>query len=271
MPVSEKTALITGAASGIGRALTTRLLEEGWAVAALVRRDLPDDPIFASAITRKRLRIYHADLADAAARRIAIAEIAAHEPRLDLLFNNAGVATGTPQLSPQNRELHFEVNCIAPYVLADGLTPALAAANGRIVNTVSDAVFMTRHFDPETLAHPPGRFRRIIGPYASSKLALALWSKALAPSLAKCGVSIISVTPGPINTPLNSSAGMPLFMRPLVRFMAKSPAHGADLLLEAASPSYPSGNLVMKSKLRPIPFATEAERTLRLVVEAAKV
>ena len=206
-------------------------MEQGWTVAALIRRDLPDDPVFASAITRTALRIYRADLADAVSRRSAVGEIAKHEPRLDLLFNNAGVATGTLQFSPQNRELHFEVNCIAPFVLADGLTPALAAAGGRIINTVSDAVFMTRRYDPETLANPPGRFRRIIGPYATSKLALALWSKALATSLAKRGVTIISVTPGPIATSLNSSPGMPLFMRPLVRL------HGETTGLRRKSPA----------------------------------
>lgn len=265
-----KTAVITGAASGIGLELLKRLLGEGWAVAAPVRRPLPDDPDLARAAAEGRLRIYPGDLADASSRGAVVAEIAAAEPRIDALFNNAGVSTGTLQFSPQGLELHYEVNTVAPYVLVDGLRANLAASgHGRVVNTVSNALFFDKKYDPETLAHPTRPFRVVSGPYASSKLALALWSVALAPALAAQGVTVVSVEPGPSDTPLVRGPGFPALMRPLALLIAKPPAHSAGLLLEASRSAHPSGTLLLKRKARTLPFLERAEHTLRVVAADA--
>lgn len=263
-----KTAIVTGAGSGIGLELTKRLLREGWSVAALLRRPSQEYPNFPNE-TIKWLRVYTGDLSDAAERRAVVTRIAEIEPRIDILFNNAGVSTATLQFSPQGREMHYEVNTIAPYVLTEALTANLAAAGGRVVNTVSDAIFFDKRFDPNTLAHP-ARFKKVTGPYASSKLALALWSKAISPALATCGVSIVSVTPGPNDTPLLHGPGMPTLMRLIARMVAKPPTHGAGLLLDAAVGSYRSGDFLMKGKVRDLPCEGKAERTLDVTALAAR-
>ncbi len=265
-----KSAVVTGAASGIGLALTTRLLSEGWSVAALVRDTLPDHPELRAASDDGRLRIYRGDLADARSRQSLVAAIADSEPAIDVLFNNAGVSTGSLQLSPQGLELHFEVNCVAPYVLAEGLSAKLASGGrGRVVNTVSDAFRFLRRFDPESLAHPT-TFRKVIGPYASSKLALALWSKALAPDLARRGIRIVSVAPGPNDTPLVHGPGFPALLRPLARLIAKPPSFGAGLLLDAATMSHEPGAFIDRGRVRPLPFEAQGAKVLALVAAGAE-
>lgn len=263
-----KNVVVTGAASGIGLALTRRLLADGASVAAVVRRSMPAAPELVRAAEAGRLRVYHGDLADASARRALVAAIAAGEPRIDALFNNAGVSTGTLQFSPQGRELHYEVNCIAPYVLTDGLKAGLSAARGRVVNTASDALFFDKRYDPERLASPAS-FRTITGPYASSKLALCLWSSAAAARLEADGISIVSVAPGAVNTPLIRGPGMPALMRPLAWLISRPPSHAADLLIDGATSEHPTGSLVMKGKIRLPPFPEHAARTLEVVAAAS--
>jgi NAD(P)-dependent dehydrogenase (short-subunit alcohol dehydrogenase family) len=266
--ISMKNVVITGAASGIGLALTKRLLANKTDIAAVVRRAMPASPELDSAIADGRLRVYRGDLADASSRRELVEAIAEGEPRIDALFNNEGVSTGTLRFSPQRRELHYEVNCIAPYVLTDGLRAGLAAAGGRVVNTASDALFFDKSFDPDALASP-SRFRTITGPYASSKLALCLWSSAAAGMLRAEGISIVSVAPGAVDTPLIRGAGMPRLMRPLAWLISRPAPRAADLLIDGATSDYPSGSLVMKRKVRSLPFPDRAARTLEIVAAAA--
>jgi NAD(P)-dependent dehydrogenase (short-subunit alcohol dehydrogenase family) len=87
-----KTAIVTGAGSGIGRAAATALLKDGWNVALLGRRieplnEVADDPAFAG-----RAFAHSCDVADAHAVEQAFATIVERFGRLDLLFNNAGVS-----------------------------------------------------------------------------------------------------------------------------------------------------------------------------------
>ena len=263
-----RTAIVTGAGSGIGLELTKRLLREGWSVTALLRRPSQEYPTFPGEIAG-RLRVRTGDLSDAAERRAVATEIAESEPRIDVLFNNAGVSTATLRFSPQGREIHYEVNTIAPYVLTETLAANLAAAGGRVVNTASDAVFFDKRFDPDALAHP-ARFRKVTGPYASSKLALALWSKEIAPALAARGIGIVSVTPGPNDTPMLHGPGTPTLMRLVAQMVAKPPTHGAGLLLDAAVGPFRSGEFLMKGAVRDLPFEGKAERTLDVIASAAR-
>jgi NAD(P)-dependent dehydrogenase (short-subunit alcohol dehydrogenase family) len=260
--------VVTGAASGIGLALTSRLLERKTDVAAVVRQAMPRTPELDRAIDEGRLRVYRGDLADTASRRSLVETIAAAEPRIDVLFNNAGVSTGKLEFSPQGRELHFEVNCLAPYVLAQGLRASLSAAGGPIVNTASDALFFDKRYDPETLA-VPSRFRTITGPYATSKLALCLWSSAASAGLNDGGITIVSIAPGAFDTPLIRGAGMPTLMKPLAWLIARPPSEAAELLIDAATADYPTGCLVAKRRVRPLPFLERADRTLEIVAAAA--
>ena len=76
----------------------------------------------------------------------------AKHPRIDYLFNNAGVLTETLQFSGHGNELHFEVNTLAPLQLIDGLRPALRSAGGAfIVNTTAGLANRVKALDWDDL------------------------------------------------------------------------------------------------------------------------
>lgn len=258
--------VVTGISSGVGQELARQLLREGHQIVGLGRRE-PEDAELAAAQAQGRLRLYRADLADAAGLDVALAALVQAEPRVDALVNNAGVGLEALQYSPQGREMHFEVNTRAPHAILTALLPRLRAGRWRrVVNVSSDAALMVRGYEPQRLVRPQ-RFRKLLGPYAHSKLALSLWTQALAPRLAAEGVHVISANPGGNRTAMTQSAGMPAWLRPLVRFsfVFRHPSHGAGLLQQALFGDHPAGAFVNKRRTVALPFAERAAETLALV------
>jgi 2-keto-3-deoxy-L-fuconate dehydrogenase len=135
MRLAGKTALITGAAHGIGRATAERYLGEGAQVWA-VDRDAEALATLHGCVPRQ------ADLCDAQ----AIAALAAEAPPLDILFNCAGmVASGTIlDCSEADWTASFDLNVTAMYRLIRAALPAmLAKGGGSIVNMASVASSIT--------------------------------------------------------------------------------------------------------------------------------
>lgn len=265
MRPGKRTALVTGARTGVGLALTQRLLAEGWDVAVLVRSPITDAPDVLAAEAAGQLRTYRADLSDFQSLRGAVQEIARKEPSIDVLFNNAAVGPGELLFSAQDRELCFEVNTVVPYVLTRALAPNVANSQlKRVVHTSSNALLYVKSFEPKGLAHPTGKFRPLLGAYAHSKLALSLWTQALADELSTQGISSVSACPGPNKTPLTASAGMPWPLGLVARFFFKPPSVGADKIHNAAlgSPRVPDGSFLNKGKVTPLPFAHSAQAVL---------
>ncbi|MED3965862.1 SDR family NAD(P)-dependent oxidoreductase, partial [Niallia taxi] len=87
----RKTALVTGANSGIGLELTKKLIENGWEVAALIRSEFPQEELnIHQKIRQGSIRIYRADLSDFTKIKTALMQIKEKEAKLDAVFNNAG-------------------------------------------------------------------------------------------------------------------------------------------------------------------------------------
>lgn len=262
------TALITGANSGIGLELTRRLLAEGWDVVALIRSTFPaDEPQIAQALAQGRLRSYSADLSDFASLQSALAELAARESRLDLLFNNAAAAVGGLRQSPQGRDIHFDVNTVAPYLILMELRPLLARGSLKtVINTSSSVLLFVRQFSLERLQHPPV-YKPLSGPYGASKLGLSLWTQALAPALQAEGITIRSVNPGATKTKMTIGPGMPKWILPLRNLFFAEPAVGAARLYDAAFGPWQgqSGIFINGGKARRLPFAEQAPRILEAV------
>jgi NAD(P)-dependent dehydrogenase (short-subunit alcohol dehydrogenase family) len=236
--------LVTGANSGIGLALTKRLLTEGAEVIALVRTDFPDtDAQLSGALSTGRLRIYRAELQDFPALRSTLQNIRARESKIDVLFNNAGVAAHDLRYSGRGHETHFEVNTVVPYIVMMELKGLLLNGKTRIViNTSSNALLFVKNFDLELLEHPTEN-KPIIGPYGASKLALSLWTKAVAPILAREGIEIRSVNPGATKTKMTSGKSrLPFVLRLLQKAIMKSPEDGANWLYQAAFGAMPGEN-----------------------------
>ncbi|MEW2389411.1 SDR family NAD(P)-dependent oxidoreductase [Streptomyces venezuelae] len=196
--MDRHTTLVTGATQGLGRGIALDLAARGHAVllhgrdrtrldavAAQVREHAPDAPV----------RTYLADLADLDQVRALAAEIAAAEPRLDGLVNNAVAGGGAEPLrrefSAQGHELRFAVNHLAPYALVRALLPLLtASAPARVVNVASigqEAV----DFDDVMLEDGYEGLRA----YCRSKLAMIMATFELAVELEGTGVTVNALHP----------------------------------------------------------------------------
>ena len=138
-----KTVVITGGTSGIGEVAAVTLARMGARIVLIAR-----DKIRADA-TLARLREYtpgiahtahFADLLRLAEMKRVAAQVAEHEPRIDVLINNAGALFATRRLTEDGLECTFALNHMAYFVVTEGLRERLSAsAPARIINTASGA------------------------------------------------------------------------------------------------------------------------------------
>lgn len=264
-----RTALITGASSGIGLELTRRLLSEGWEVIALIRSGFPeDDALLRDSLGRKQLRVYNAELTDFGGLKRALEQLKAKEEKIDLLFNNAGGSLAQLGFSPQGRELHFELQTVVPYILFRELKEHLLRGRFKtVINTSTGAFRFTRHFDAGTLERPT-TFKKLLGPYATTKLALSLWTREVAPQAAAEGLRLLSVDPGGNNTlRKGTGSGLPLIPKLLMKFFFPPPTRGASLLYEAATNGreIPSGAYLSEGKVAELKFTSQGRKILEKV------
>ncbi|SFB49454.1 NAD(P)-dependent dehydrogenase, short-chain alcohol dehydrogenase family [Cohnella sp. OV330] len=263
----ENIALVTGANAGIGLALTKKLLAERWQVAAVIRSGFPaDDPDIREAVRHGWLRIYQtADLADFAGLRQVLEEIKAKERRIDILFNNAGGSFPELSYSAQGREKHYELMTVAPYIILMELMESLK--NGRlktVINTSSAAFKYTKTLSIDILERPK-TFRKLLGPYAASKLALSLWTQTAAPQLLKEGIRIRSVDPGGNNTlRKGKESGLPIVVKALMKLFFSPPSQGAERLYEGALGEHRMGTGVYleKGRITELKHQDQAESVL---------
>ncbi|AHV96764.1 SDR family NAD(P)-dependent oxidoreductase [Paenibacillus sabinae] len=266
----ENIALITGASNGIGLELTRKLLSEEWQVVALNRSDFPaDDMRIQKAINSGWLRIYKiTDLADYASLRRTLEEIKGKERRIDILFNNAGASFPELSYSKQRREKHYELMTVVPYIILMELKELLKNGSLKtVVNTSSSALNYVKEFNIETLERPK-TFRKLLGPYATSKLALSLWTQAIASQLAKEGIKIRSVDPGGNNTlRKGEKSGLPIMVNLLMKLFFSPPTHGANQLYEGALGEHrnETGVFLLKGKVADLKFKDQALNVLERI------
>lgn len=195
-----KTVLITGANSGIGKVTAAALAGMGASVILACRR--PDAAQQAIAEIRRehpqaQLDFVALDLASLASVRRAAAEVMAKYPVLDVLINNAGLASMQRQTSEDGYEMTFAVNHLGPFLLTNLLLPALRAGKGRVITVASGAHKAGRmHWGDLQLSR--GYF--VLRSYAQSKLANILFTKALAARVAADGIHANCLHPGAVST-----------------------------------------------------------------------
>jgi NAD(P)-dependent dehydrogenase (short-subunit alcohol dehydrogenase family) len=255
--MNRPVAIITGAAGGIGSELARLLAGRGYDLVLHARRREAINELGAAirkAHPDTQIKFFSADLAHKADIAALAQAIGASNPRIDILFNNAGRLAGELEQSDSGVELHAQINLLAPFMLMEALRPQLAAARGVVINVSSGSIFMT---GPLTVAglRAPARMTKLTGPYAQSKLALSILTHALAPDYLKQGIRLVSVDPGPNRTPMTAGDGMPRALLLLRALIFRKPAHGAKLLLEAAKDvtAETSGDYLEGGRSKPLP------------------
>lgn len=226
------TAIITGAASGIGQATAAVLAARGARVVLAVR-DV-DKGARAAAGIGERAEVRRLDLADLASVRAFAAEW--YEP-VDLLINNAGVSVPDLRRTADGFELQFGTNHLGPFALTNLLLPRIT---GRVVSLSSQAERGARlRLDDLDWKRRPYEESQA---YAASKLADLLFIAELQRRLAAAGSPVVAAAahPGLVATPMTAGSGGRV-TRAIVRRLAQSPADGALPVLYAATAPLPGG------------------------------
>ena len=182
---TTRTALVTGGAKRVGRAIVQRLAAAGFKVAFTYNRSSPDDLAWADAVDAMPIQADLTDLPDAA-RKLA-ATMQTSFGRLDVLVNNASIyepsALSQTTLAQIRRftSIHLE----APLLLAQNLAPLLRASHGHIINMVD---LLAERPWPQYLA------------YSTTKAALLNLTLGLARELAP-EVTVNGIAPGIVEWP----------------------------------------------------------------------
>jgi len=272
-----KVVVITGATSGIGQVAAEKLAAMGARLVLVAR----DNTRGEAALARLRHagpsaghRIHYADLSRLSEMKRVAGEIAAAEPRIDVLINNAGALFGSRQLTADGLELTFATNHMAYFVLTDGLRQRLwASAPARVINTASDAHKGNQlDFNDLQSAHNYSGFKV----YGRSKLCNILYTRELARRWAGTGVTANSLHPGFVATRFgNESGGLLSLGVRLAKNFAISPEKGAETIVYLAASNEVakvSGSYFYKCRVAtPTQEAQDEDAAGRLWIETAKL
>ncbi|WP_046868843.1 SDR family oxidoreductase [Microvirga massiliensis] len=271
---SLKTAVVTGASSGIGLVVARELARRGFRVIGLGRSPGRSKAALAEirrAAPTAQVDFVRADLAVMSEVRRAATEITALTDRVDVLINNAGAVIKERRVTPDGYEATFAGNHLGPFLLTQCLMPLLRAAvaatgEARVVNTASGAHQMVRDmaWDDLQLEKNYGSWTA----YAQSKLANILFTRELARRERENGIRVNAVHPGVVDTNFPSGGGLLTTIGWLVaRPFAKTPEQGADSILWLATEApadLTGGYLEQRQPARITKAAQSAEGARRL-------
>jgi NAD(P)-dependent dehydrogenase (short-subunit alcohol dehydrogenase family) len=226
--------VLTGASSGIGAAAAIELTRQGHQVLATGRSANKLESVRARMVSvAGEVTVPEpivADLASLAEVRHLAADILDGFGNLDVLVNNAGLATRRRETSPDGFEMTFAVNHLAPFLLTNLLVDRLRESVGRVVTTSSGAHRFGRlDLDDLEMTHGWSRSRS----YGASKRANILFTSELR---RKTGLPATCFHPGGVRTELSRDQGSS--MRTLQHVfgpLMRSPEEGADTLLWLAT------------------------------------
>lgn len=276
-PIRGKVVVITGATSGIGQVAAERLAAMG-ARLVLVTRDAGRGE---QALARLRAAnpeaahtMHHADVSSMTEVKRVGSEIAAAEPRVDVLINNAGGVFNGRQVTPEGPERTFATNHMSYFILTLALRDRLFATPGaRVVSTASEAHRSAQlDFDDLQLARSYGMLRA----YNRSKLCNILFTRELARRWQGSGVTANCLHPGVVATGLGRNAGgLMSYLVPFVLRVGVSPERGAETIVYLASaPEVAGVSGSYFAKCRPMTPSDEAQNdvsAMRLWDESARL
>jgi NADP-dependent 3-hydroxy acid dehydrogenase YdfG len=184
-PLDQQTAVITGASSGVGRAVALALIAAGTTVCGVGRR------LEALQGVDTRIQPFVADLADDTRLESLCRSLVEHCERVDILVHCAGIILGgtTESSSLEDFDRQYRVNVRAPYRLTQALLPHLKRCGGQVVFINSSVVGQAK----------PGA-----GQYTATKAALKAMADCVRAEVNRDGVRVLSMFLGRTATPMQA-------------------------------------------------------------------
>jgi NAD(P)-dependent dehydrogenase (short-subunit alcohol dehydrogenase family) len=188
----EGTALVTGASRGIGRAVAAELARRGWDTVASMRNPADGEALAAEAVSQGwRLRVERLDVTDAATIDLP--------PTLRVLVNNAGVECENLPVEHSDVDEHwrylFEANVFGLVRVTQQAVPRMRANGGGVIANITSSSVLA-----------PVPFMAI---YRASKAAVIALGETLAAEVARFGIRVVDVMPGPIVTDMLRTSEQP--------------------------------------------------------------
>ena len=228
--ISEKTVLITGANSGIGKALAEKLAEMGAKIIIHCRSEekcVKTREYMIDKTGNSNVSYVVADLSSMKQVVEMTEEITKNYRELHVLINNAGVFNDKRKITVDGFDETLAVNYLAPFLLTNRLSETLKAnALARVINVTSELYKRGEiHFDDLNLSKNWSGMRA----YAQSKLALTMFTFELADRLKETGVTANCFSPGLVRTNLGSKGGyLSKISWRIVTLFGRSPEKGAE-------------------------------------------
>ncbi|ODP28275.1 3-ketoacyl-ACP reductase [Paenibacillus sp. PK4536] len=200
MDIHHKTAIITGAGKGIGKAIAEALAKEGVQLGLLARTASDLEQLKAELTSTYDIQVFTAtaDIGNSEEARQAVASLAASLGRVDILINNAGIGSfgKMVDMDPAEWEQILRVNLMGTYYVTHELLPGMIAQeSGDIINIASTAG--ERGFATGSA-------------YCASKFAVMGMTESLMQEVRKFNIRVTALTPSTVNTPLAVNAGLPI-------------------------------------------------------------
>jgi NAD(P)-dependent dehydrogenase (short-subunit alcohol dehydrogenase family) len=229
--VDGRTALVTGATAGIGRALAAALAAEGLTIGIVARDADLGEAVrreIAAATGNDRVELFAGDLSSmASVRALAVAVAEAH-PALDILVHSAAVYTPRRSVTTDGFETMFATNFLGPFLLTNLLLDDLRAAQTARVLVLSAPSTVRLDFDDLQCE----RHFRSLTAFGASKAADLLFAFELARQLEASGVTVNAVHPGLVRT--NLMRGAPAPVRWATWLVSATPARAAAAIVPLA-------------------------------------
>ena len=237
--MTDRVALITGGASGIGLAAAERLLASGWKVAIVDRDEQTLEAQRRKHDGSANVLVAPLDVTDEAAAQSIVSHVVTKLGGLDGVVNSAGIAADIPALDTPVELFRkiLDVNVVGTFIVARAAALIMKdRGGGAIVNLASVS----------GVRGSKGR-----SAYGSSKGAVIVLTQVLANDLARYGIRVNAVAPGPVDTPMVKTMHTPkdraLWARhvPMRRYAEPDEiASVIEFLLDGTKSSYMTGEVV---------------------------
>jgi NADP-dependent 3-hydroxy acid dehydrogenase YdfG len=191
--LKDQVAVVTGASSGIGKAIALSIANHGARVCLVARRLRELECVASSSLViPSKLLPYQADLCQEESLNSLVSRLQADFGQIDIVIHSAGVYSRGPiaRASVADLERQYRTNVLAPYALTQALLPMLRPARGQIVFVNSSAGLAA----PENLSQ-----------YAATKHALKAIADSLREEVNRYAIRVLSVYLGRTATPLQET------------------------------------------------------------------